>query len=96
MFHAVRQNSDEWFMLRLGKVTSSNFACIMANNGKAFGEPAKRYAQKVALERVTRKREDESYSNAFMERGTELEPFARTLYSQETMNDVDNGGFFEE
>lgn len=83
-------------MLRLGKATSSNFACIMANNWKAFWEPAKRYAQKIALERVTRKREEESYSNAFMERGNELEPFARTLYEQETMSEVTNWGFFEE
>lgn len=68
----------------------------MANNGKAFGEPAKRYAQKIALERVTGKREEESYSNANMERGNDLEPLARELYSQETMTDVENGGFFSE
>lgn len=63
----------------------------MANNGKAFGEPAKRYAQKIALERVTGKREEESYTNENMQRGNDLEPLARVLYSQETMSDVDNG-----
>lgn len=96
MFHSVKQWTDEWFNLRLGKVTSSNFACIMANNGKAFWEPAKRYAQKIALERVTGKREEESYTNENMQRGNDLEPLARVLYSQETMSDVDNGWFFEE
>ena len=95
-FHNVKQNSDEWFMLRLWKVTSSNFADIMANDGKAFGDPAKKYAQKLALERVTGKREEETYSNQFMERGNELEPLARELYQQETMTEVTNGGFFSE
>lgn len=96
MWNDVRQNSDDWFSLRLGKVTSSNFACIMANNGKAFWEPAKRYAQKIALERVTMKREEEWYSNALMERGNDLEPLARILYEQDTMSEVTNWGFFEE
>lgn len=96
MFHPVKQWQEEWYNLRLGKCTSSNFACIMANNWKSFWEPAKRYAQKIALELVTGKREEETYSNANMERGNDLEPLARELYSQETMTDVDNGGFFSE
>ena len=35
-FHDVQQNTDEWQALRLGKATASNFACIMANDGKAL------------------------------------------------------------
>ena len=41
IFHNVDQNTDAWFDLRLVKITSSNFGTIMANDGKAFGEPAK-------------------------------------------------------
>ena len=96
MFHDVKQNSDSWFQLRIGKCTSSNFACIMAHNGKPFWEPAKKYAKKLALERVMGRREEEGYSNDNMERGNDLEPLARVLYSQETMSDVENGGFFSE
>jgi len=90
----VDQNSEEWFNLRLGKATSSNFSKIMANNGKAFGIPAVEYAQKVALEMVTGMRdESNSYSNAFMERGHELEPIAKELYEIENFCQVTNGGF---
>ena len=65
IFHNVKQNSDEWFDLRVGKITSSNFDKIMANAVKggvynpvaAFGNPAIEYARKIAHERVTGVRE---------------------------------------
>ena len=53
IFHDIVQNSDEWFELRKGKVTTSNLGLIMANYGKAFGEPAKKYAFRLAKEQVT-------------------------------------------
>ena len=67
-FHDVQQNTDEWQALRLGKATASNFACIMANDGKAFGDPAKRYALQLALELATGKKAEYSFSNEHMER----------------------------
>lgn len=94
MFIDVRQNSEEWFNLRVGKATSSNFAKIMANEGKAFGIPAQEYAQKIALEIVTGlKDETASYSNQYMARGHDLEPIACELYEMENFVDVTNGGF---
>jgi hypothetical protein len=67
----------------------------MANEGKAFGEPAKAYAIRLALEQLTGKSTGESYSNAHMERGHEQEPIARMLYEQEHFARVENGGFFD-
>jgi len=94
IFHDVQQNSDEWFDLRVGKVTTSNFGKFMANIGKSFGDPAKRYAFKLAKEQVTGlKTDDESYSNKFMELGHEWEPVANNAYQYETFNEVTNGGF---
>jgi hypothetical protein len=93
-FHDVEQNSDEWMHLRIGKATASNFACFMANEGKDFGDPAKRYALQIALERVNGKKAEFSFSNEHMERGHEQEPIARMLYEEETFSDVTNGGFF--
>jgi hypothetical protein len=94
MWVDVQQNTDEWFNLRLGLVTSSNFGKIMANYGKAFGNPAVEYAQKVALERVTGKKDDTgSYSNGYMDRGHELEPLAIEQYEIENFVEVTNGGF---
>ena len=93
MWKDVEQNSKEWFGLRLGKVTSSNFAKIMANEDKAFGKPALEYAQRTAVESVTHSRL-ETYSNSFMDRGHEYEPIAIAAYEAETFNKVTNGGFF--
>lgn len=94
MWIDVQQNTDEWFDLRLGKITSSNFGKIMANYGKAFGNPAIEYAEKLALEIVTGQRDEtSSYSNAYMERGHELEPAAIELYEIEMFYEVTNGGF---
>lgn len=93
-FHDVQQNTDAWMALRCGKATASNFACFMANDGKAFGEPARRYALQLALEISTGKKAEFSFSNEHMERGHEQEPVARMLYEQERFTTVGNGGFF--
>lgn len=94
MWVDVKQNTDDWFDLRLKKATSSNFPKIMANLGKAFGPPAIKYAQKIALEIATGKRdESESYSNSYMDRGHELEPIALDMYEVHTFSMVTNGGF---
>lgn len=95
MFHDVPQNSPEWEALRVGKATASRFACFMANEGKAFGDPAKRYALQLALERITGRKADYSFKNDDMERGHEQEPVARMLYEEERFVDVRNGGFFD-
>ena len=96
IFYDIEQNSDEWFNLRAGKPTTSNFSKFMANYGKAFGEPAQKYAFKLAKEQVTGvKSDEESYSNSFMDLGHEWEPVARAEYEEQTFNVVSNGGFCE-
>ena len=94
-WHDVEQNSDEWENLRLGKITSSNFDIIMANYGKAFGESAKKYALKLALERIKNCKSEYNFSNAHMKRGHEQEPIARMLYEDLYFTEVNNGGFFD-
>lgn len=94
IFHDVEQNTDAWMALRIGKVTASSFGKFMANDGKAFGDPAKDYALQIALERVTGKKADYSFSNEHTERGHEQEPIARMLYEDDRFVDVSNGGFF--
>lgn len=94
-WHDVPQNTDAWQALRCGKPTASQFGCFMANEGKAFGEPARKYALQIALERVTGKKSEFSFSNDHMERGHEQEPIARMLYEEERFVDVGNGGFFD-
>ncbi|WP_436868267.1 lambda exonuclease family protein [Enterobacter hormaechei] len=95
IWHDVEQNGEEWDALRLGKATASNFGLIMANDGKAFGEPAKRYALQLALEQIKGCKSEFGFSNDHMERGHEQEPIARMLYEEINFVDVDNGGFFD-
>ena len=94
-FIDVDQNSDEWFALRAGRLTSSKLGVIMANYGKAFGDPAKKYAVNIAIEQITGQPIASTYTNEHMERGHEQEPIARMLYEEENFCDVTNGGFFE-
>ena len=93
-YHDIEQNSDEWFNMRAARLTSSKLGTVMANFGKAFGEPAKKYATEIALERITGVPCSSNYQNEAMARGHEEEPLARQLYEQETFCDVANGGFF--
>lgn len=95
IWHDVEQNGEEWDALRLGKATASNFGLIMANDGKAFGEPARRYALQLALEQIKGCKSEFGFSNDHMERGHEQETIARMLYEEMNFVDVDNGGFFD-
>lgn len=93
-FHDIEQNTDEWLDMRAGRLTSSKLAVVMANFGKSFGDPAKKYAVNIAIEQITGKAIPSTYSNDHMERGHEQEPIARMMYEDETFSEVENGGFF--
>ena len=94
-FYDVEQNTDAWFDLRAGLLTSSNLATVMANDGKAFGPPAKRLAIDIAIEQITgRRKSGASYSNAHMDRGHIEEPIARQLYEESAFCTVTNGGIY--
>lgn len=92
IFHDIEQNSQEWYDLRAGKITSSSLSKVMANYGKAFGEPAKNYAADIAIGQITGSATESHYSNDHMERGNEEEPIAIMQYEDEYFCSVDNGG----
>lgn len=93
-FHDIEQNSEEWFAMRAPRLTSSNMAKIMANDGKQFGDPAKRLSIDIALAQITGECSGPSYSNAHMERGHEEEPLAVAAYEEQEFVDTSNGGFW--
>lgn len=90
----VAQNTDEWINLRSGRIGGSAIGKIMANFGKAFGNPAHDVALNIALEKITGIAQENGYSNPHMERGHEQEPVARALYEEMTFCSVSNGGYF--
>ena len=76
----MEQRSDEWFAARLGKVTASKVKDVMAKGrGGAPSATRQNYMMQLLCERLTGKRE-EGFTSAAMQRGTELEPFARMAY----------------
>lgn len=74
------QRSPEWFEARLGKVTASCIAKVMAKlkTGKPSAD-RENYAAQLMAERLTGMQQD-SFSNAAMQWGTETEPQARAAY----------------
>lgn len=94
-FHDVEQNSEAWLDVRPGNLTGSEVDKVMANYGKAFGEPAKAIAARIACNQLTGKRsKSDSYTNAHMERGHEQEPIAALLYEERYFVTCESGGFF--
>lgn len=91
----VEQNTEQWDELRIAKITSSKLGLVMANFGKPFGEPAKKYAIDIATEQITGRKAGGGYSNEHMDRGHEQEPLARMLYEETYFCEVTNGGFYD-
>lgn len=73
------QQSTEWFSARLGKVTASRISDLMAKTKSGPSASRKNYMMQLLCERLTGRKE-ESYVNAAMQRGTELEAIARSAY----------------
>lgn len=76
----MEQRSDDWFTARLGKVTASKVKDVMAK-GRAGAPSAtrKNYMMRLLCERLTGRR-DEGFTSVAMQRGTDLEPVARSAY----------------
>lgn len=75
----MEQRSPEWFAARLGKVTASRVADIIAKTKTGYSTSRANYMAELVAERLTGKSGD-SYSNSAMAWGTEQEPNARAAY----------------
>jgi len=91
---AVEQGSPEWFQMRLGKVTASRVADILAKTKTGPSASRQNYLIELALQRTTGIIQ-ESYSNSAMEWGTQTEPQARVAYEVDTNNFVDQVAFID-
>jgi len=78
MSHII-QGSDEWKALRLGKVTASRVADVVAKTKSGYSASRANYAAQLIAERLTGV-PAESFTNAAMQHGTETEPEARDAY----------------
>ena len=85
--HKFEQRSDEWYKIRLGKMTASN-AVTVGNNGKGL----ETYCYKLVAELLTNKLVIPEITED-MQRGIDLENEARVLFEIETGLKVDEIGF---
>ena len=90
----IEQGSDAWHQLRLGKVTASRVADILAKTKTGPSASRQNYLIELALQRTTGIIV-ESYSNAAMEWGVQNEQNARVLYEITTNNFVDTVAFVD-
>jgi putative phage-type endonuclease len=91
---AVQQGTPEWHQLRLGKVTASRVADILAKTKSGASASRGNYLIELALQRVTKTIEP-SYTNDAMAWGTATEPQARVAYEVATGNFVDQVAFVD-
>ena len=88
------QRTDAWMQQRLGKVTASRVADVLAKIKTGESASRKNYKMELVVQRLTNK-QGESFTNAAMEWGTEQEPFARMAYEAHTGTFVKEEGFID-
>ena len=90
----VIQGSEAWAKCRLGKVTASRVADVIARTKSGYSTSRANYAAQLIVERLTGI-PTESFTNAAMQWGTETEPEARIAYAFYANVDVEQIGFVD-
>lgn len=93
ILHDVPQRSTEWFALRLGVPTASEFDKAVTPKKGAISAQSPRFAGKLAYEIFTGETAGDFFQSDWMERGAELEDEARANYELITDNAVTQVGF---
>ena len=88
----MEQRTNEWFAARLGCVTASRTADVMAKTKSGYAASRANYMAQLITERLTQTQAD-GFSSAAMNWGTETEPQARLAYEMMTGADVVEDGF---
>jgi len=92
MIEMMEQGTDEWFAIRIGKVTASRVADVIAKTKSGYSSSRDNYMAQLVCERLTGQK-GESFTNAAMQHGTETEPLARLAYDISQNVLVDEVGF---
>jgi len=92
MIELIEQRTDAWFEARIGKVTASRVADVLAKTKSGYSASRDNYMAQLVCERLT-KQKAEGFTNAAMQHGTETEPLARLSYEVSQNVLVDEVGF---
>jgi len=88
----MEQRTEEWFAARIGKVTASRVADVIAKTKSGYSASRDNYMAQLICERLTGQ-QGESFTNAAMTWGTETEPLARSAYEAYADVMVEEVGF---
>lgn len=88
----MEQRTEEWFDARMGCVTASRTADVMAKTKSGYAASRANYMADLICERLTQERSG-GFSSAAMQWGTETEPMARAAYEFVKSVDVEETGF---
>lgn len=88
----IVQGSPEWFAVRLGKVTASRVADVVAKTKSGPSASRANYMAELIAERLTGETAV-AFTNAAMQWGTDKEPEARAAYEFRTDCEVAQVGF---
>ena len=92
----IEQYSNEWFDLRLGKITSSGLSALMTepkSKSDILSEGAKTYLKTKVTEKLTRSRKE--FQSEATSHGLMLEQEALSYYAFITGNKVSECGYME-
>jgi putative phage-type endonuclease len=92
MIELMEQGTEAWFNIRIGKVTASRVADVLAKTKTGYSTTRDNYMAQLVCERLTGQK-GESFTNAAMQHGTETEPLARAAYEARYDVLVDEVGF---
>lgn len=94
IIHDVEQGTPEWFAIRAGLATASEFECIVkrGRDGKTPSATRKTYMLQLAGERLTGE-PPEGFGSIYTDRGKLLEPEARDLYAMLSDTEPQQVGF---
>ena len=92
MTEQIEQRSSAWFEARLGRVTASRVADVIAKTKSGYSASRDNYMAQLICERLTGQ-QGESFTNAAMTWGTETEPLARSAFEAYADVMVEEVGF---
>jgi putative phage-type endonuclease len=90
----IEQGTPEWFAARLGKVTASRIADVIAKTKTGYSTSRENYMAQLICERLTGTKM-ESFTSTAMEWGTNTEPLARAAYEAHKNVLVDEVGLID-
>lgn len=88
----MEQGSAEWLTARLGRVTASRVADVVAKTKTGWGASRANYMAELIAERLTGVPAP-CFVNAAMQHGTDCEPLARAAYERHVDTTVELVGF---